>query len=144
MSNATDHETRRFGLDADRLARFLFERGEESFGIDPRDEDGFGRAIASRFADAEEAGAIDGPEGVEVVLYPVASECLIVTVRELKIPHEVPWPLRQVATLSFDPDEVACRGDETFAECCRAIRELLRRADALLPGLRALAGSGAP
>jgi hypothetical protein len=144
MLQTTDQETRRFGFDADRLAKFLFERGEESFGIDPCDEDGLGRAIANRFNDAEEAGAIDGPVGVRVVLYPVAEECLIVTVRERKVPHEVPWPLRQVATFSFDPEEVACRGDETFAECCRAIRELLRRADALLPGLRALAGSSGP
>jgi len=40
--------------------------------------------------------------------------------------------------VSFDVDEVARFGDETFEACCGTLRELLRRADRLLPALAAI------
>jgi hypothetical protein len=133
----------RFRLDADRLARFSFEPGDEVFGLDPWHEGGPAAAVASRFADALAAGAVLAPPGVEPALYPIGRGSLVLGIREHHLPEGAGWPLRQVATLPFEVEEVACPADETFAECCAAIRELLRRAEALLPGLAAMAGTEA-
>lgn len=130
----------RFRLDADRLARFSFERGDEVFGLDPWHEGGPAAAVASRFADALAARAVLAPPGVEPALYPVGCGSLVLAIRERRPPEGMGWPPRQVATFSFEVGEVACPADETFAECCKAIRELLRRAEALLPALAAMAG----
>lgn len=141
MHTTTDKETRRFGLDAERLAKFLFERGDDPLGLDRHDEGGLSGAVVRRFADAEEAGAILGPPGVTAVLYPLAHDGLILALREKRFPDGVRWPLRQVSTFCFEAREVACPHDETFAECCKALRELLARADLLLPPLSAVAAA---
>jgi hypothetical protein len=141
MQTTKDTGTRRFGLDADRLARFLFERGDDVFGLDPHDEQGLSGALVRRFADAGEAGALLGPPGVTAVLYPLAHDGLILALREQRFPVDVRWPLRQVSTFCFEAREVACPHDESFAECCKALRELLARADLLLPAFSALTGA---
>jgi hypothetical protein len=134
------HAPGRFRLDADRLARFSFERGDEVFGLDLLHPGGPAAALAARFADAVQAGAVLAPTGVKAVLYPVGRGSLVLAVR----PRErASRPPRQVASFSFAVEEVACPADETFRECCEAIRELLRRAEALLPGLAAMAGAEA-
>jgi hypothetical protein len=78
-----------------------------------------------------------------MVVYALDPIAMIIAVRERHLPEGVKWPLRQLATFSFDVDEVACLGDERFSECCAAIRELVRRGNALLPELAALAGGSA-
>lgn len=139
MHTTKETETRRFGLDAERLARFLFERGDDPFGLDRHDEEGLSGALVRRFADAAEAGAILGPPEVTAVLYPLAHDGLILALRERRFPEDVRWPLRQASTFCFEAREVACLHDESFAECCKALRELLARADRLLPALAAIA-----
>lgn len=131
----------RFRLDPGRLAADLIGRGIEPCGFDSREEAGFAVAVAARFTQAWDSGAILAPPEVTPVLYPVGRGALILALRENDLPPSVPWPLRQISTVSFEVDEVACYGDESFGECCTALRELLRRADSLLPALRALAGA---
>jgi hypothetical protein len=104
--------------------------------IEGAHEGGFAAAVATRFEDAQGAGAILAPPGVEAVVYPVGDE-LILAGRETEPPPTAKWPFRQVATLAFDPSEIARFGDESFEECCAALRELLQRIEALLPALAA-------
>lgn len=128
----------RFRLDSARFGAGLIDRGAEPCGFDNRHPGGFAVAVAARFADAWESGAILTPPGVTVSLYPLGFSALILALRENDLPRAVEWPLRQVSTVSFDVDEVACFGDESFEECCSTLRELLRRADRLLPALAAM------
>jgi hypothetical protein len=132
----------RFRLYRDRLAADLIERGIEPWGFDNQHPGGFAAAVASRFAEARESGAILAPVGVKVFLYPLGSNALILALREAELPPAVGWPLRQVATVSFEVDEVACFGDESFGECCRGLEELLRRAESLMPALAAVCSVG--
>ena len=63
----------------------------------------------------------------------------MVAVRELPPPADyVDWPCRQVATYSFDADEIAPPGDACFETCTDGLAELLERANALLPDFRAI------
>jgi hypothetical protein len=142
MTILTPKATGRFRLDRDRLAAHLIDRGIEPCGFDNHHEGGFAAAVADRFADAWTSGAILGPPEVTATLYPLDSDALILALRERELPPTVPWPLRQVATASFDVDEVACFGDESFGECCGALAELVRRAEVLLPALAAVCSSG--
>ena len=128
----------RFRLDCGRLAGHLIASDGERFGIDSEDERGFAAAVATRFADAKQAGAIGGPAELEVMVYATNPHGLIVALRERELPNDRRLPLRQLATYSFDADEVACYGDERFEECCAAINELLDRANALLPSFTAM------
>lgn len=128
----------RFRLDSARFAADLIDRRIEPCGFDSRHPGGFAVAVAARFADAWDSGAILAPPGVTGSLYPLGSNALILALREEELPLSVEWPLRQVAMVSFDVDEVACFGDESYGECCSALRELLRRADRLLPALAAI------
>jgi hypothetical protein len=132
------HVGERFRLDGGRLASHLIASGGERFGIDSDDERGFAAAVATRFADAKQAEAIRGPAELEVMVYAINPHGLIVALRERELPSERRLPLRQLATYSFDADEVACYGDERFEECCAAINELLDRANALLPSFLAM------
>jgi hypothetical protein len=138
MTVLTMNHSTRLRLDSGRLAADLIGRGVEPCGFDNHHEGGFAAAVAARFADAWEAGAILAPPEVTAVLYPLGSRALILALRENQLPPTVRWPLRQVATVSFDVDEIACFGDESFGECCNALRELLRRAEALVPALAAM------
>jgi len=138
-SSAEDRSTQeRFWLDSARLASFVIGGEEELFGFDSAYEGGFARGVASRFRDAGEAGAIVGPGELEVVLYAVNSESLIVAVRERELPHVLDVPLRQLATYSFDAIDVVSYGDDSFEECCNGITTLLERANQLLPSFAAL------
>lgn len=128
----------RFWLDSARLATFVISGEEELFGFDSAYEGGFARGVASRFRDAEEAGAIVGPGELEVVLYALDSESLIVAVRERELPRYLDAPMRQLATYSFDATDVVSYGDDSFKECCNGIAALLERANELLPSLAAL------
>ena len=128
----------RFWLDSERLSAYVISNGEELFGFDSSDERGLGPAIASRFHDAHEAAAIRGPSELEVIVYTVAADSLIVAVRERGLPRHLEEPLRQLATFSFDATEVACYGDDRFEECCAGITVLLQRANRLLPSFTAL------
>jgi hypothetical protein len=120
MTVLTMREATRFRLDSGRLAADLIERGVEPCGFDSRHQGGFAAAVAARFAEAWEAGAILAPPEVRAVLYRLDSSAMILALRETELPPTVRWPLRQVATVSFDVDEVACFGDESFGECCSA------------------------
>jgi hypothetical protein len=128
----------RFWLDAGRLAAYVISNEEEPFGFDSSDERGFAAAIASRFDDAHEAGAIGGPSDLEVIVYALAAESLIVAVRERELPSHLKKSLRQLATFSFDATDVACFGDDRFEECCAGIAALLERANQLLPSFALL------
>jgi hypothetical protein len=128
----------RFWLDSARLATYVICGEEELFGFDSAYEGGFARGIASRFRDAEEAGAIVGPGELEVVLYALDAESLILAVRERELPHHLNTPMRQLATYSFDATDVVSYGDDSFEECCNGIAAILERANELLPSLAAL------
>jgi hypothetical protein len=132
----------RFKLDAEPLAKLLFERTGDAFGFDQHHERGFAHAVRERFDDACDAGAILCPANIRVGLHALSPIALMVVVREREMPDTVKWPLRQLATVAFDVDEVGGYGDDSFAECCATIRELLRRADALLPALAMLGAAG--
>lgn len=127
-----------FRLDRERFSKHLIDGHDERFGINSAHEEGFARAILDRFNDAGEAGAIHGPDDFEAMLYAPAIDSLLVAVRERTLPESLRWPLRQLASFSFETSEVAVFGDESFEECCAAIEELLDRANALLPSLAAL------
>lgn len=133
----------RFRFNESRFAKFLLERGDVVVGIESHHEGGFCAAVASRFRDAVEGGAIDGLPGVEPIIYAVRPDSLILAVRDASLPLGSEWPLAQVASHAFEVDEVACFGDETYTECCAAIRELVRRANRLLPPLAMLAAATA-
>lgn|GEM_PF-5757960 len=139
MKTDSTHRSGCFGLDAERLARFHFERGDEVFGLDLLHGGGRAAAVAACFADALEAGAIISPEGVEPVLRPVGRDSLVLAVRERRLPEGVGRPRCQVLTVPFRVREVASATDETFAGCCATLRRLLRLAERLLPGLAAIA-----
>ena len=128
----------RFWLDSARLATFVISNEEKLFGFDRADERGFAAAIASRFRDAEEAGAIFGPGALEVVVYALNSESLIVAVRERDLPRDLDVPMRQLATFSFDAIDLVSYGDDGFEECCNGIAAILERANELLPSFAAL------
>jgi hypothetical protein len=137
-----------FALDRERFARFLREEFDELVGIDSGCEGGIARALEYRFHDAREAGAIAGPFGVEVIVYGL-DDSVIVAVREVDLPRNLPVALRQLATYSFETKYVLDHRDESFEEACAAIEGLLARANALLPsfaalrrGEKALAGRG--
>jgi len=93
-----------FWLDAGRLAAYVISNEEELFGFDSSDERGFAAAIASRFDDAHEAGAIDGPRDLEVIVYALVAESLIVAVRERELPRPLP-PWISAKPLTLRPEE---------------------------------------
>jgi hypothetical protein len=128
----------KFTLDRDRLAEHLIETYGEPWGFDSSDERGFAAAIASRFHDALDAKAIIGPSELQPIVYAIASDSLIVALREGELPNHLAFPLRQVATYSFETSAVACPGDQSFEECCCGLLELLDQANALLPSFAAL------
>jgi hypothetical protein len=125
---------RPFRLDRERFSAHLIRENEERFGFDSGDELGFAAAIAARFDDAIRAEAVRGPVDIEAAVYPVGRDLLIVAVREVA-PDP---PLRQLASFCFEAREVACFGDERFAECCVGIEALLERASELLPSFIAM------
>lgn len=128
----------RFWLDAGRLSAYIIGNEEELFGFDSSDERGFAAAIASRFYDAHEAGAVRGPSELEAIVYPLAADSLIVSVRERELPHHLREPLRQLASFSFEATDIARLGDEGFEECRAGIAALLERANQLLPSFSLL------
>jgi hypothetical protein len=135
---------RRFHLDPGRLAARVLATEGATFGFDRDDRIGRSAAVASRFADAQAAGAIRGPADARVVLYPLGPRALMVAVRESPAPADyVDWPCRQLATYAFDADEIAPPGDACFGTCLDGLGELLERANALLEDLDALRGAEA-
>jgi hypothetical protein len=128
-------------LDRDRFAAQLIDHGLDPGGFEIHHDCGFAAAVVERFEDAWGLGAILAPPEVTLTLYALGSDALILTLRERDLPPTVPWPLRQVATVSFDVDEVARFEDQSFDGCCRALEELTRRAEALLPALGAVRSS---
>lgn len=143
MSTITPHP-RSFHLDAGRLAAHVLAEEATLFGFDCRDDIWRATAVTDRFADAQAAGAIRGPEDAAVHLYPVGPRALMLAVREVPAPADyVDWPCRQVATYSFDVDEIAPPGDACFEICLDGLAELLERADALLSDLYAIRAADA-
>jgi hypothetical protein len=126
-----------FALDRGRFDEATREEFGELVGIDADCEGGVGRALELRFADASDAGAIFSPPGVEVIVYDL-NDSLIVAVREVDLPRSLPVPLRQLATYSFETKYVIDYRDVSFEEVCRAIDELLAKANSLLPSFYAL------
>ena len=111
-------------------------------------EGGLPRALENRFADASNSGAISGPPGVEVIVYGL-DDSLIVALREVDLPRNLPVALRQLATYSFETKYVIDHRDSSFGEASAAIEELLAKANSILPsfyalleGERALIGRG--
>ena len=137
MSPCITTQTDRFRLDSARLAAHVIATEEEPFGIDNEHEGGFAAAIADRFWRAIDAGAVRSPRGVEVQLYVLRDDCLLVAVREREF-RPSPAPLRQVAGYSLEAAAVACPLDESFEECRAAIAHLLEEANGLLAALAAL------
>ena len=137
MSTSTTTETERFWLDSARFAARLIADEDELLGIDEEHEGGLAVAIARRARQAEDAGAILGPPDLEVVVYPIDGDVLIVAVREREV-SAASVRLRQVASYSLDAGDVACPLDHSFDECCAAIARLLEEANGLLPSLAAL------
>src|SRR4029077_3411965 len=136
MTVLTLRKATRFRLDRGRLAADLIARGVEPCGFDKQ------HRAASPPPPSQHTSPRRGTRGrssrrtqVRVVLYALDLDALIVAVRENDLPPGVRWPLRQVATVSFEADEVADFGDESFGGCCNALRELLRRAEDLVPAL---------
>jgi len=128
---------RPFALDRERFARFCREELDELEGIDSACAGGIAKALEYRFHDAREAGSITGPPGVEAIVYAL-EDSLIVAVRELDLPRDLPVALRQLATYSFEIKHVLDHRDGSFEEVCAAIEELLEKANALLPSFDAL------
>jgi len=126
-----------FALDRERFAAATREDFGELEGIDAYCEGGVALALSRRFGDAREAGAISGPPGIEMIVYGI-EDSLIVALREEELPIELPVPMRQLATISFETKYVFNAADESFEEACAAIEELLARASALLPSFAAL------
>lgn len=129
--------TESFALDRGLFDEATREEFGELEGIDVDCEGGIGRALEHRFADASDAGAIVSPPGVEVIVYDL-NDSLIVAVREVDLPRSLPVPLRQLATYSFETKYVIDYRDGSFEEVCRAIDELLTKANSLLPSFYAL------
>ena len=123
----------RFRLDQERLASHLIVVEESCFGINSRHRDSFAAAVAERFQNALEANAIEGPDGFSLALYTVHGDGLLAGAI---VYLDSPRPVDRDATFFFAPEEVACFGDERFDECCQALRQILRRANDLLPGLQ--------
>lgn len=133
-----------FRLDRVRFSRYLQDEFDELVGIEMDFEGGIAAAIESRFHDAREAGAILCPPGLEVIVYAL-DDSLIVAVREVDLPADLPVRLRQLATFSFETKYVIDCTDQSFEEGCAAIEELLVRATSLLPSFEALqSGERAP
>ena len=126
-----------FALDSERFAAATREEFGELEGIDVDCEDGIGAALSHRFHDALDAGAINGPPGVEVIVYAL-EDSVIVAVRDEQLPFELPVALRQLATYSFETKYVVDFDDRSFGEACEAVEELLQRASSLLPSFEAL------
>jgi hypothetical protein len=126
-----------FVLDRERFARVTREEFDELVGIDLSCEGGIARALEYRFHDAREAGAIACPPGLEAIVYGLG-DSVIVAVREVELPRNLPVALRQLATYSFETKYVLDHQDGSFEEACGAIEELLERASALLPSFEAL------
>ena len=126
-----------FALDRERFAAASRDEFGELDGIDVDCEDGIGAALSERFHDARAAGAITGPQGVEVIVYGL-EDSLIVALREEEPPCGLPVALRQLATYSFEAKYVVDLEDRSFGEACEAIEELLQRASGLLPSYGAL------
>lgn len=124
-----------FALDRRCFARLTEEELGELTGIDPYDEDGIGGALSKRFHDAFYAGAVEGPPGVEVMVY-AFGDSVMVAVREDGPTGD--WPWRQLATYSFEARYVIDPNDRTFEEACAAIEALLESASALLPSFEAM------
>lgn len=125
---------RAFKLNRELFSALLVRENEERFGFDSGDELGFAAAIAARFDDATRAEAVCGPADVEAAAYPVGRDLLIVAVRET----DPGPPQRQLASFCFEAREIACFGDERFAECCVGIEALLERANELLSSFFAM------
>jgi hypothetical protein len=129
----------RFALDSARFAAHLILSEEELLGIDEEHEGGLAVAVARRFCQAAEAEAIEGPSDLEVVVYAIHGDGLIVAVRERDNANgAAPGPLRQIASYPLEAGEVANPLDRSFDECCGAIARLLEEASGLLPILTAL------
>lgn len=126
-----------FALDRERFAAATREDFGELEGVDGYCEGGVALALTRRFGDAREAGAISCPAGIEVIVYGI-EDSLIVALREEELPIELPVPMRQLASISFETKYVLNGVDASFEEACAAIEALLARASALLPSFAAL------
>ncbi|MBS1861906.1 MAG: hypothetical protein JSS68_09355 [Actinobacteria bacterium] len=125
-----------FTLDRERFAAATREELGELRGAAADGEGGIGMALARRFHDAFYAGAVDGPPGVEVMVYAFADSVMVTVREDVPPPGGLPW--RQVSTYSFEARYVIDAGDESFEETCAAIEALLDCASTLLPSFEAM------
>jgi hypothetical protein len=120
----------RFRLDEARLSAHVIA-DDEHFGIHADDKRGFAPAIVARFGDALEAKAINGPKGIEPMVFAIGTDALMVGVRTSG-DTAAGLPLCQIVTREFETAAIAFGGDESFMECCRVISALLDFADDLV------------
>jgi hypothetical protein len=99
---------------------------------------GLAAAIVSYFDDAHDCGAIGGIPDVQVVVYAVGFDSVLIAVRERDTDFSVAVPQRQVARWSIETSDLMEFGNDSFDEACAALEEILRLASGLLPTLRAM------
>lgn len=92
-----------------------------------------GRAVSAAFADAVDAAAIGGIDGLEVEVYAV-NDSVLVTVRETNLIGRT----RSIASPLIEVKAIAEWGESSFEEMRAAINALLERANNLVPKLRLL------
>ena len=126
-----------FTLDRRRFAGLVRKDLGELTGIEAGFEGGIAAALDSRFRDALDAGAISSPPGIEAIVYGL-DDALIVAVREVDLPRDLPFSLRQLATNSIETKYIIDHRDGSFDELCAALDELLSKASALLPSFEAM------
>ena len=80
-------------------------------------ERGADHALASLYAEAENAGAIDGPDGLELAVYAVGGETDLATLIALR--PSTP-PFLQISDLSVDTDDL-CRLDAPGIQALQAV-----------------------
>jgi hypothetical protein len=111
----------RFTLNTDRLAQAV---ADGSVDPDPLSQPleafsslGADQALASLFSDAEDAGAIASPDGLELAVYAVGGANDLGTLIALRRNRA---PLLQISGLSIDTSDLA-RLDATAAQALQAV-----------------------
>jgi hypothetical protein len=125
-----------FRLDRERLRAYLTEEHKSEPRLEIGGPGGVAGAIDTRVSDAYDAGALSGPENVELETYAV-DDALVVAVREDQVDPGNPAYRRQVATYSIESRYLS-DPDTSETACFTAIEAVLARADRLVPTLRLL------
>lgn len=120
----------RFTLDRQRLGEHLRREYGASRGLDECHEPGgLGGSLRQRLNDANDAGAIQGPDGYEVQVHPRYDGDIILTVSS-----STTWVTRP----PIESKHLRKADRTSFAECCETLQWLLDQATPLIAQLRAL------